>query len=309
MKLVSFRRDTDGPGVGAVVDGQVVDLGDWVRALAIPDDAAKRLANRGQETPRGGMQRLLLGGDAAMSALATHLAAAARDAAPARIVPLEELTLLAPVPRPGKIVAIGRNYAEHARETGIAPPDTPRIIAKLSSSVLGPGRPVLAPEAVTKLDFEVELAAVIGTHCRHVERRDALRMVAGYTILDDVSAREFQFDVSPPQTTFAKSMHDFCPMGPWLVTRDELPDPHALALDCWLNGTHMQHGNTADLIFPVDVLIAYITRYMPLEPGDVIATGTPSGSGAFRTPPVWLRRGDEIRMRIEGIGDLVHGIG
>jgi 2-keto-4-pentenoate hydratase/2-oxohepta-3-ene-1,7-dioic acid hydratase in catechol pathway len=128
-------------------------------------------------------------------------------------------------------------------------------------------------------------------------------------VLNDLSAREFQFDVSPPQTTFAKSMNGFCPMGPYLVTRDEVPDPQRLELTCHVNGEPMQHGTTADMIFPVARLIEYLTRYLTLEPGDVIATGTPAGVGAFRKPPVWLAPGDRVRIEIAGVGVLEHGIG
>jgi 2-keto-4-pentenoate hydratase/2-oxohepta-3-ene-1,7-dioic acid hydratase in catechol pathway len=170
--------------------------------------------------------------------------------------------------------------------------------------VTGPGAPVRRPAAVTKLDFEAELAVVIGEFASNVPLDRALDVVAGYTALNDVSAREFQFDVSPPQTTFAKSMDGFCPMGPWLVTKDEVPDPQALAVDCCVNGQSMQHGSTADMIFPVARLIEYITQFMSLEPGDVIATGTPAGVGAFRKPPVWLQPGDRVRIEISNIGVL-----
>ena len=138
---------------------------------------------------------------------------------------------------------------------------------------------------------------------------DALSSVAGYTILDDVSAREFQFDVSPPQTTFAKSMDGFCPMGPWIVTRDEIPDPQDLRLQTWVNDELLQDGSTHDMIFSVAVLIEYISRYMTLEPGDVIATGTPAGVGAFHKPPRWLRPGDRVKLAISKIGVLEHTIG
>lgn len=170
------------------------------------------------------------------------------------------MQLFAPVPRPGKIVAIGRNYADHAKETGVSLFEKPRIISKLPSSVCGPGSHVPRPEGVAKLDFEVELAVVIGAFAQRVPMSQALSCVAGYTVLDDVSAREFQFDLNPAQTTFAKSMDRFCPMGPWL------------------------------------------------EPGVVIATGTPAGIGAFRNPPVWLQPGDHIRMEISRIGVLEHEI-
>jgi 2-keto-4-pentenoate hydratase/2-oxohepta-3-ene-1,7-dioic acid hydratase in catechol pathway len=150
---------------------------------------------------------------------------------------------------------------------------------------------------------------VIGEFVANAPRAHALEAVAGYTVLNDLSAREFQFDVAPPQTTFAKSMDGFCPMGPWLVTRDEVPDPQALELTCFVNGERMQYGRTADMMFPVDRLIEYVTQFMTLEPGDVIATGTPAGVGAFRKPPVWLQPGDRVRMEISRIGVLEHRIG
>ena len=168
---------------------------------------------------------------------------------------------------------------------------------------------VQRPAPVTKLDFEAELAVVIGAFACSVAQARALEVVAGYTALNDVSAREFQFDVSPPQTTFAKSMDGFCPMGPWLVTKDEIPDPQTLEVACFVNGEAMQRGHTKDMIFPVDRLIAYITQYMTLEPGDVIATGTPAGVGAFRKPPVWLKPGDRVRIEVSHIGALEHSIG
>jgi 2-keto-4-pentenoate hydratase/2-oxohepta-3-ene-1,7-dioic acid hydratase in catechol pathway len=222
---------------------------------------------------------------------------------------LADVRLLAPIARPGKIVAIGRNYADHAAETGVKPFENPRIIAKLPSSVVGPGAIVRKPVGVAKLDYEVELGVVIGRHAKLVTREEALDCVAGYTILNDVSAREFQFDVSPAQTTFAKSMDDFCPMGPWIVTRDEIPDPQNLELKLWVNGELLQDGHTRDMIFGVAQLIEYISRYMTLEPGDVIATGTPAGVGAFRKPPRWLQRGDRLELEVSGIGRLTHSIG
>jgi len=222
---------------------------------------------------------------------------------------LGDVELLAPVPRPPKIVAVGRNYADHAAETGMKPLEAPRIISKLPSSATGPGSVVVRPDGIVKLDYEVELAVVIGRKTKRVALDDALSAVAGYTILDDVSARELQFDVSPPQTTFAKSMDGFCPMGPWIVTRDEIPDPQDLRLQTWVNDELLQDGNTHDMIFSVAVLIEYISRFMTLEPGDVIATGTPAGVGAFTKPPRWLHPGDRVKMAISKIGVLEHSIG
>jgi 2-keto-4-pentenoate hydratase/2-oxohepta-3-ene-1,7-dioic acid hydratase in catechol pathway len=304
VKLVSFRGDGGRIGTGAVVGDRVVDLTDTVAGLEVPRDRVEALSSRGIRLPAGGMLRLLYAGPHALAELA------ARSEAPDRpTLPLADTALLAPVPRPGKIVAIGRNYADHAKETGVDPFEKPRIIAKLPSSVVGPGTVVKRPAPVTKLDFEVELGVVIGEFVANAPRAQAIGAVAGYTVLNDLSAREFQFDVAPPQTTFAKSMDGFCPMGPWLVTRDEVPDPQALEVACYVNGERMQHGRTADMIFPVDRLIEYVTQFMTLEPGDVIATGTPAGVGAFRKPPVWLQPGDRVRLEISRIGVLEHRIG
>jgi 2-keto-4-pentenoate hydratase/2-oxohepta-3-ene-1,7-dioic acid hydratase in catechol pathway len=306
MKLASFRGERIEIGTGAVVGERVIDLSDLVAAIDVPADRAEALARRGLAVPAGGMLRLLYAGPRALSALAGRVDAL--SIGPARSRPLAEVQLLAPIPRPGKIVAVGRNYADHAKETGVEAFEKPRIIAKLPSSVTGPGALVRRPAAVTKLDFEAELAVVIGEFASNVPLERALDVVAGYTALNDVSAREFQFDVSPPQTTFAKSMDGFCPMGPWLVTRDEIPDPQALDVACRVNGKAMQRGNTADMIFPVARLIEYITQYMSLEPGDVIATGTPAGVGAFRKPPVWLQPGDCVRIEISYIGVLENAV-
>jgi 2-keto-4-pentenoate hydratase/2-oxohepta-3-ene-1,7-dioic acid hydratase in catechol pathway len=306
MRLASYRGAGTQIRTGAVVRESVVDLTDIVASIEIPADRAEALAQRGVSLPAGGMLRLLYAGPRAVHELAQRVEVLARD--PARRRPLKETTLLAPIPRPGKIVAVGRNYADHARETGVDPFEKPRIIAKLPSSATGPGAAVKRPAAVTKMDFEAELAVVIGEFASGVPRAKALDCVAGYTALNDLSAREFQFDVSPPQTTFAKSMDGFCPMGPWLVTKDEIPDPQALELGCRVNGEAMQHGSTADMIFPVDRLIEYLTQYMTLEPGDVIATGTPAGVGAFRKPPVWLKPGDRVRIEISRVGILENAI-
>ena len=303
MRLVTFRGDGDVTRTGVVADDSVVDLTEAVAALPIPPERAARLAQHGITTAPGGMLRLLQAGDGALRLLARQI-----DARAARRK-LAEITLLAPVPRPGKIVAVGRNYADHAKETGVDPFEKPRIIAKLPSSVVGPGAVVKRPAAVRKLDFEAELAVVIGDFASNVPMAHAFDFVAGYTALNDLSAREFQFDIAPPQTTFAKSMDGFCPMGPWIVTKDEIADIQALDIVCDVNGTRMQQANTADMLFPVARLIEYVTQFMTLEPGDVLATGTPAGIGAFRKPPMWLKPGDRIRIEIARIGVLEHGIG
>lgn len=309
MKLLSFRGDDGRPRCGALIDERIVDLSDWCAALPVPAHVSARLHASGMEPAAGGLLRLLQAGPEAQSQLAEYL----RQQCPSGVAPaqsprLADVTLLAPLPRPGKIVAIGRNYGDHAKETGVDPFEAPRIIAKLPSSVAAPGARIVRPALVTKMDFEVELAVVIGSYAQNVPRAEALQHVAGYTVLNDLSAREFQFDVTPPQTTFAKSIDGFCPMGPWLVTRDEIADPQQLTVSCEVNGERMQHASTADMLFPVARLIEYISSYMTLEPGDVIATGTPAGVGAFRKPPLWLQPGDRVRLEVSGVGVLEHEI-
>ncbi len=287
MKLVSYRHRSE-DRAGAVVGGRVVDLA--------PIQGGRD------------MLALLRAGRDALAAAAAHAQRASGKNAAAYPL-LAEVELLAPVPRPPKIVAIGRNYADHAAETGMKALEAPRIIAKLPSAVTGPGSVVIRPEGIAKLDYECELAVVIGRKTKNIARADALSAVAGYTILDDVSAREFQFDISPAQTTFAKSMDGFCPMGPWLVTRDEISDPQDLDLKTWVNDELVQDGSTREMTFSVALLIEYLSRYMTLEPGDVIATGTPAGVGAFRKPPRWLQPGDRVKLEISRIGVLEHSIG
>jgi 2-keto-4-pentenoate hydratase/2-oxohepta-3-ene-1,7-dioic acid hydratase in catechol pathway len=301
MKLVTYES-LGTHQVGAVMDGRIVDLSHLIPGLSdAADDAG---ASSGVA-----MIRFLAAGAAVVDAAQAYLSQVQRSGRRDEQITVTGATFAAPIPRPGKIVAIGRNYADHATESGVKPFENPRIIAKLPSSVTGPGAVVRRPQDVTKLDYEVELGVVIGRRAKCVPRGEALQAVAGYTVLNDVSAREFQFDVSPAQTTFAKSMDGFCPMGPWIVTRDEVPDPQDLTLRLWVNNELLQDGSTHDMIFGVAHLIEYISGFMTLEPGDVIATGTPAGVGAFRKPPRWLRPGDRLRLEVSRVGVLEHSIG
>ena len=250
----------------------------------------------------GTLLGVLQGGEAALVECARLVALAARGAPPLPMAPL-----LAPF-IPGKILGVGRNYADHAKEVGGPAPTAPRIFLKPSSSVVGPGAAVRIPAAVSKPDWEAELAVVIGTRAENVAAGEALDHVAGYSVLNDISAREFQFDQPLPMTSFAKGLDGFCPLGPWLTTADEVGEPWDLEVSCALNGAQVQHGRTHDLIFSVPALIAYLSRYMALEPGDVIATGTPAGSGHFRTPPRYLRSGDRLRLEVSRVGVLEHSI-
>ncbi len=217
--------------------------------------------------------------------------------------PPEALERLAPITRPGKIVAVGRNYREHAAEESAELPEAPLLFAKLPSSIVGDGATISWSTALTaQVDYEAELAVVIGWSARNVPVDRALEHVLGYTCLNDVSARDLQ--VRDGQWTRAKSLDSFCPLGPWIVTADEIPDPGCLRVRCRVNGEARQDATTADLIHGVAELIAYCSRSFTLQPGDVIATGTPGGVGAFRDPPMFLADGDLVEVEIERIGTL-----
>jgi 2-keto-4-pentenoate hydratase/2-oxohepta-3-ene-1,7-dioic acid hydratase in catechol pathway len=244
------------------------------------------------------MDRLLLDVPAVLPRIRRSL----ESSPPPRLRPLESLRLDAPV-LPGKIVAVGRNYREHAGEESVGVPAEPLLFAKYPSAVVGDGATVCWSSALTQqVDYEAELAVVVGRRAREVSTGEALGYVLGYTCLNDVSARDLQ--VSDGQWTRAKSLDTFCPIGPWLVTADEIPDPGALRIQCRVNGEVRQDDTTASLVHSAAELIAYCSRSFTLEPGDVIATGTPGGVGAFRDPPVFLADGDAVEVEIEGIGSL-----
>jgi 2-keto-4-pentenoate hydratase/2-oxohepta-3-ene-1,7-dioic acid hydratase in catechol pathway len=201
-----------------------------------------------------------------------------------------------------KFLGIGLNYRDHAEETGMPIPEAPIVFAKASSCVSGPNDPVLAPKDWTRMDYEVELAVVIGTPAKRVAKEHALGYVAGYCIGNDVSERSLQKG-GPGEWIKAKSYDSFGPLGPWLVTTDEIPDPQNLDLSLDLNGQRMQTGNTSTMIFSVAELVSYISHYMTLQPGDVITTGTPPGVGMARNPRVFLKPGDEMVLRVSGLGE------
>jgi 2-keto-4-pentenoate hydratase/2-oxohepta-3-ene-1,7-dioic acid hydratase in catechol pathway len=207
-----------------------------------------------------------------------------------------------PVACPSKIICLGKNYAEHAKEGGFDTPERPLLFCKANTSLNGPCDPIRLPVSTGQVDWEVELAVVIGRGGRGISRETALEHVAGYTIMNDVSGREAQF--GDGQWFRGKSFDTFAPLGPHLVTPDELGDPEMLTLESRVNGELMQRGRTADMIFDIPFLIAYISEDITLLPGDIISTGTPSGVGIFRNPPITLSAGDEVECRIEGIGAL-----
>jgi len=274
MRLVTFRHH-DHLGLGRLDGDAVVDLA--AAAPALPTD----------------MLALLAAGSDALTL--AELADGPR-------LPLAGIELLAPIPRPPKILAIGLNYADHAAESGQEVPPYPKVFNKQSTSVVGPGAAVHRPRVSTLLDYEGELAIVIGRRCRHVARADAARVIAGYTIANDVTVRDWQ--LREPTWTMGKSFDTHCPLGPALVTADEVPDPAHLALATYVNGERRQSSNTNQLIFDGPALIEFLSTAFTLEPGDVICTGTPGGVGMMMSPPSWLAPGDVVRVEIEGLGVL-----
>jgi 2-keto-4-pentenoate hydratase/2-oxohepta-3-ene-1,7-dioic acid hydratase in catechol pathway len=248
----------------------------------------------------GTMAELLAAGPATVDALRGSIAGASIAD---RGLLLRDADLLAPLPRPGKIVAIGRNYREHAAEEGVEPPPAPLIFAKWPSSVVGHGAEVRwDPGLSAKVDYEAELAVVIGQTARRIGTAAALDHVLGYTCLNDVSARDIQF--GDGQWVRGKSLDTFCPMGPALVTADEIGDPQDLAIWCSVGEERLQDARTSAMYFGVAEIISYCSMAFTLEPGDVIATGTPAGVGVFRDPPRFLADGDRVTVEIERIGRL-----
>ena len=230
------------------------------------------------------------------SSVVDRLATGDRSSASGASFTLDEVTLLAPVPRPRAIFGIGLNYAAHAAEQGQDPPERPIVFMKLPTSAAAPGGPVLCPEVVKRLDYEGELGVVMG----------AGGTVAGYCVCDDVSARDLQR--AEPQWTRAKGADTFCPYGPWITTADDVPDPEDLRLRTWVNGELRQDSRTSDLVFNVPELVAFLRETITLEPGDLILTGTPSGVGVAMDPPRFLQGGDVVRCEVEKLGVIEHAI-
>jgi 2-keto-4-pentenoate hydratase/2-oxohepta-3-ene-1,7-dioic acid hydratase in catechol pathway len=306
MQLVTFRRGRGEPKLGAVWHERVLDLGGLYK-----DQATQRgTLRRG----RGGFPRSLLeviqGGEATWASVREVWEhgkglvdqQAIEELATRRLAyPLKRVRLLAPIPSPARnVFCLGRNYADHAAERGAAAPDHPVYFTKPGTAVVGPGDDVVHHAITKELDYEVELAVVIGTGGRDIPRAEALRHVFGYTIINDVTARDLQKRHN--QWFKGKSLDTFCPMGPMLVTADEIPDPQALAISLRVNGQTRQSSHTAKMIFPVAQCIEVLSQGMTLLPGDIIATGTPDGVGA--ATGTFLRAGDRIEAEVEGIGIL-----
>jgi len=273
MRLVSFRH----AGVskfGAVVDGGIVDLS--VRA-------------NGRWT---GLREVLA------AKMLPELAKLAKGAAPS--LKFDDIELLPAIPDPDKILCVGLNYASHAGEVGRQLPSVPSVFSRLHNTLVASGGDIVRPNCSVQFDFEGELAVVIGERCRHVQRAQALSVVAGYSCFLDASVRDFQ----KHSVTAGKNFPSTGPLGPWLVTSDVVEDPQQLKLTTRLNGKVVQHDTTDHMIFDVAAIIEYLSTVTWLEPGDVIATGTPDGVGLGRKPPLWMKAGDKVEVEISGIGKL-----
>jgi 2-keto-4-pentenoate hydratase/2-oxohepta-3-ene-1,7-dioic acid hydratase in catechol pathway len=277
MRLATFTA-SGATRIGVVTDDGLVDL-----ALAAP------------ELPRE-MTALLAAGPEAL-----QRAAAAAAQARTRLA-LDAVTLGPPILRPPKFLAIGLNYADHVAESGAQVPKFPTVFNKQSTCVTGPHAPVHLPRASSSVDYEGELGFVIGRRCRHVPKARAAEVIAGYLVVNDVSARDWQLRV--PTWTMGKSFDTHGPIGPWLTTGDEIGDPHGLHIRTWVNGELRQDSNTKQLIFDCFALVEHLSTAFTLEPGDVVATGTPGGVGIASKPPRLLAAGDRVRVEIEGLGAL-----
>jgi 2-keto-4-pentenoate hydratase/2-oxohepta-3-ene-1,7-dioic acid hydratase in catechol pathway len=228
------------------------------------------------------------------------LATTAEPAGPA--LPLAEVELLAPIPAPPKFLAIGLNYADHLAETGMETPAFPVFFNKQRTCVIGPHDPIHVPRASSQVDYEGELGIVIGRRCRHVPVERAGEVIAGYMVINDVTVRDWQWKA--PTMTLGKSFDTHGPTGPWIVSADEVPDPHDLRIRTWVNDDLLQDASTKEMIFDCYEQIATLSTSFTLEPGDLISTGTPAGVGYVRTPPIFLTAGDTVRVEIEGIGTI-----
>lgn len=295
MRLVTYTTNGSS-ALGIEVNGRIANLA-----------AAAQAA--GQGSLPNDMRSFLEGGDAALqSALATAKFLAGDGATnDTNVYPAKDaIKITAPILNPRKIICIGLNYMDHVIEQNIKAPELPVMFAKFDNAIIGTGDAIIHPKETKQLDYEAELGFVVGKTAKNVKAENALDYVAGYTNINDVSARDLQFSAS--QWTAGKACDTFCPMGPYLVTKDEISDPHNLSIRTTVNDQVLQDSNSRHLIFKIPQLIEYITAIITLEPGDVVSTGTPDGVGVFRNPQVFLKAGDTCRIEIEKLGQLVNPV-
>jgi 2-keto-4-pentenoate hydratase/2-oxohepta-3-ene-1,7-dioic acid hydratase in catechol pathway len=277
MKLVTFRRSGTAPEPGVLVENRVIGL---------------------SSAGHGSLIELIAAWDKAKAAVEKFVAGAPQEA----VSDVASVTLLAPIPRPQKLICVGLNYRDHAIESNMEIPKVPTIFNKFATSVIAPGENIVLPKNSEKPDYEAEFAFVIGKGGRHIAADRWQDHVFGYTIINDVSARDFQ--MATTQWLMGKTFDTFAPMGPWIVTADEIADPHSLDIKMTINGEVLQNSNTRELIFRIPDLVAYLSSAFTLEPGDIVSTGTPAGVGFGHKPPRWLKVGDECVISVQGIGEL-----
>ena len=303
MKIVRYSQNGQTPRLGCFLgEDRVMDLEASYRAQLGARGVVRAAAIAAALFPGDSMRAFLEGGVATQDALVAMLDAVKAGNLQPVAHPLASVRLHAPIADPGKFICIGLNYKDHAAETGNPAPKEPPIFPKWNNAILDPGEPILRPRGEKTLDWEVELGVVIGKTARYVTRERALDHVFGYTIINDASARDFQFLTT--QWSAGKIPDTLAPVGPYIADRAEIPDPHVLDLKTWVNGTLMQNGNTRNFIFDVRYLVSYLSGVMTLAPGDLIATGTPAGVGFSRKPPVTLQPGDTVRLQITELGVL-----
>ncbi|MBI1356165.1 MAG: 5-oxopent-3-ene-1,2,5-tricarboxylate decarboxylase [Acidobacteria bacterium] len=274
MRLVTYSHAGAAPAAGIVLDGRVVSLGriGYADVISFLRDGEKAIAAaQGLFSDPGAPK-------------------------------LEEVKLHAPVPKPDKFICIGLNYRDHAIESGMAIPDLPTVFTKYPNAICGNGDEIVLPSVSKQVDYEAEFAFVIGKTCKNVPKENWKDVIFGYTIVHDVSARDYQLATS--QWTIGKTFDTFGPMGPTLVSKDEIEDPHNLRISLDLNGQTLQDSNTSQFVFDIPYLVNYLSTVMTLEPGDIISTGTPPGVGFARKPPIFLKPGDDVVVKIEGLGEL-----
>ena len=306
MKLVTYGYRGEVRS-GVVVDDWVVDLGRAYEYIHKSSSSAKRDA---ELLLPPDLKQILRGGESSLAAAHEVVAAGHEELAHfhgeweggGRAVRLTDVCLWPPILEPDKVVCLGRNYRAHAEEAGQSVPEAPELFSKYKNSLIGHGWPIVLPPISSEVDYEAELAVVIGRRARNIAQEDALSCVAGYTIMHDVSARDYQLRTS--QWLAGKSMDTFGPIGPWIVTADEITDPQDLQIRLNIGGEVLQDASTSTMVYPVKQAIAFISSVMTLEPGDIISTGTPEGVGMARTPPRYLRAGDTVDISIDKIGTL-----
>lgn len=298
MKLVAFSTSSSAsPRPGALLDEQTV--------LDFTHDATG-LPSLANDLDACDLAHPFLAAARELVAKAANAAERSRLQQAGALLARGDVSLHAPVPRPGKIICIGLNYRDHAEEQGADLPTAPLVFNKFSNCVLAPGGTIVIPPGSTETDFEAELGVVIGKHASRVNKADAMDYVLGYCNFHDVSARDFQF--ADGQWTRGKACDTFAPFGEYIATTDDIPNPHTLRIQLRLNGKTMQDSNTNQLLFDVPTLVEYLSTYIALEPGDVIATGTPPGVGFARKPPIYMAHGDIAEVEIEGLGILTNNV-